>query len=74
MKTEPLTFRGPQGQALTVPDTERTRCAVFSRCAGYLVPLDQWPFWMLQEYRDRRAFDPKATEAKLNDHAEIDAS
>jgi len=35
---------------------ERTRCEVFSRCCGYLRPVDNWNEGKQAEWEDRKTF------------------
>jgi ribonucleoside-triphosphate reductase len=32
------------------------RCEVYSRCVGYLRPVNQWNLGKQQEYKDRKVF------------------
>jgi ribonucleoside-triphosphate reductase (formate) len=39
---------------------QRTKCEVYSRVVGYLRPIDTWNEGKLQEFRDRKTFQPKS--------------
>ena len=55
----PLTLPGGR----EVPDSERTRCEIWSRVMGYLRPVDQWNPGKRSEHRERLPFkEPPQTE------------
>jgi len=35
---------------------KRTKCEVYSRCVGYLRPVEQWNKGKQQEFKDRKVF------------------
>ena len=55
----PLTLPGGR----EVPDSERTRCEVWSRVMGYWRPVAEWNIGKQAEHRDRQPFrEPAAHE------------
>ena len=51
-----MTLRLPDGRV--IPDSERTRCDVYSRCVGYYRPVSDWNLGKQSEHRDRVPFKP----------------
>jgi len=41
---------------ITLDDSERTRCEIWTRVMGYYRPLSMWNAGKQSEYADRRAF------------------
>ena len=41
---------------MTLKDSERTRCEIWSRVMGYHRPLSAWNPGKVQEYRDRKLY------------------
>ena len=35
---------------------QRTKCEVYSRCCGYIRPIQQWNNGKLSEFHDRKTF------------------
>ena len=46
---------------------ERTKCEVYSRCVGYLRPVQQWNDGKTAEFHDRKLFNKLNTEVKHGD-------
>lgn len=45
-----------EAQRAALPEAERTRCEVWSRCMGYHRPVTFWNAGKQQEHRDRKYF------------------
>jgi anaerobic ribonucleoside-triphosphate reductase len=39
-----------------VPEKQRTRCEIYSRCVGYLRPVQHWNAGKKQEFIERKTF------------------
>ena len=54
---------------ITLDDSERQPCEVWSRCMGYHRPINYWNVGKQSEHRERQFFNASATEAQLKERA-----
>jgi len=52
---------------VTLDDSERQPCEVWSRVMGYCRPVASWNIGKKSEWRQRRFFNASATEAQLKE-------
>lgn len=54
---------------VTLDDSERQPCEVWSRCMGYHRPINYWNVGKQAEHAERVFFNASATEAQLKERA-----
>ena len=54
---------------VTLDDSERQPCEVWSRCMGYHRPVSYWNVGKQAEHRERKMFRTPAVEAQLKETA-----
>lgn len=59
------------GKKITVDDSERQPCEVWSRVMGYYRPVESWNIGKKQEHEDRKLFHENKTIEELDKHSQL---